>query len=162
MSQAYSLILLLIGLALPVLGQPYYVAPTGSDGNPGTLAKPFATIQRAQQAVRQQPGPVWLRGGTGEGGLSRPGTRLRQLPDGPLWCAKARFESTHAHAGSAGAIARCRITGAEQRWLVGAKNKGKFHNLLRALSTAFIGASSMLVSTPAPHRVLPSGVRMQI
>jgi hypothetical protein len=64
MSQAYSLILLQIGLALPVLGQPYYVAPTGSDGNPGTLGKPFATIQRAQQAVRQQPGPVWLRGGT--------------------------------------------------------------------------------------------------
>jgi hypothetical protein len=64
MSQAYSLILLQIGLALPILGQPYYVAPTGSDGNPGTLEKPFATIQRAQQAVRQQPGPVWLRGGT--------------------------------------------------------------------------------------------------
>ena len=57
-------ILLQIGLALPVLGQPYYVAPTGSDGNPGTLEKPFATIQRAQQAVRQKPGPVWLRGGT--------------------------------------------------------------------------------------------------
>src|SRR3989442_3732780 len=57
-------ILLQIGLVLPVLGQPYYVAPTGSDGNPGTLEKPFATIQRAQQAVRQKPGSVWLRGGT--------------------------------------------------------------------------------------------------
>ena len=57
-------ILLQIGLALPVLGQPYYVAPTGSDGNPGTLEKPFATIQHAQQAVRQKPGSVLLRGGT--------------------------------------------------------------------------------------------------
>ena len=57
-------ILLQICLALPVLGQPYYVAPTGSDGNPGTLEKPFATIQRAQQAVRQKPGSVLLRGGT--------------------------------------------------------------------------------------------------
>src|SRR6266542_1923158 len=57
-------ILLPIGLALPVFGQPYYVAPTGSDGNPGTLGKPFATIQRAQQAVRQKPGLVLLRGGT--------------------------------------------------------------------------------------------------
>src|SRR2546426_1477274 len=56
-------LLLQIGLALRVLGQPYYVAPTGGDGNPGTLEKPFATIQRAQQAVRQKPGPVWLRGG---------------------------------------------------------------------------------------------------
>src|SRR5260221_10440706 len=57
-----------IGLALPVLGQPYYVAPTGSDGNPGTLEKPFATIQHAQQAVQRFNGfngsTVWLRGGT--------------------------------------------------------------------------------------------------
>src|SRR6266498_4013025 len=57
-------ILLQIGLALPVLGQPYYIAPTGGDGNPGTLEKPFATIHRAQQAVRQKPGSVLLRGGT--------------------------------------------------------------------------------------------------
>src|SRR3989454_7014365 len=57
-------LLLQIGLALPIIGQPYYVAPTGGDGNPGTLEKPFATIQRAQQAVRQKPGSVWLRGGT--------------------------------------------------------------------------------------------------
>jgi hypothetical protein len=58
------LILLQLGLALPVLGQPYFVAPTGGDGNPGTLEKPFATIGRAQQAVRQKPGSVLLRGGT--------------------------------------------------------------------------------------------------
>src|SRR5258708_17371140 len=57
-------ILLQLGLAFPVFGQPYYVAPTGSDGNPGTLKKPFATIQRAQQAGRQKPGPALLRGGT--------------------------------------------------------------------------------------------------
>src|SRR6266446_8411006 len=66
-------VLLQIGLALPGLGQPYYVAPSGSDGNPGTLEKPFATIQRAQQAVRRFNGSavqrfngstVWLRGGT--------------------------------------------------------------------------------------------------
>jgi hypothetical protein len=57
-------IVLQIGLAFSVLGQPHYVAPTGSDGNPGTLEKPFATIQRAQQAVRRKPGTVYLRGGT--------------------------------------------------------------------------------------------------
>src|ERR1044071_7920580 len=57
-------ILLQIGLGLPVLGRPYFVAPTGSDGNPGTLDEPFATIQRAQQAARQKPGSVLLRGGT--------------------------------------------------------------------------------------------------
>ena len=32
-------ILLQIGLALPVLGQPYYVAPAGSDGNPAPATR---------------------------------------------------------------------------------------------------------------------------
>ena len=41
----------------------FFVAPTGSDRNPGTLAEPFATVQRAQAAV--SPGDtVWVRGGT--------------------------------------------------------------------------------------------------
>ncbi len=40
-----------------------FVAPAGDDANPGTEAKPFATVQRAQQAVA--PGDtVFLRGGT--------------------------------------------------------------------------------------------------
>jgi len=42
----------------------YIVAPTGSDGNPGTLASPFATIQHALE-VAQQPGDiVSVRSGT--------------------------------------------------------------------------------------------------
>ncbi len=56
--------LLLIGLTLPTFGQPYFVAPAGKDSNPGTLEKPFANLQRAQQAVRQKPGAVFVRGGT--------------------------------------------------------------------------------------------------
>ena len=44
--------------------QPYYVSPKGNDANPGTLEKPFATLQRAQQAGRQKRGDVLLRGGT--------------------------------------------------------------------------------------------------
>ena len=56
--------LVLLALAPPVFGQPYYVAPGGKDANAGTLARPFATLGRAQQAVRQQPGAVFLRGGT--------------------------------------------------------------------------------------------------
>jgi hypothetical protein len=53
-----------VALALPAFAQPYYVAPTGNNDNPGTLEKPFASFQRAQQAVRQKPGTVFLRGGT--------------------------------------------------------------------------------------------------
>jgi hypothetical protein len=44
--------------------QPYFVAPDGSDDHPGTREKPFATPQRAQQAVREKRGDVFLRGGT--------------------------------------------------------------------------------------------------
>lgn len=50
--------------ACGALAQPYFVAPGGEDGGPGTQARPFATLPRALQAVRQQPGVVWLRGGT--------------------------------------------------------------------------------------------------
>jgi len=45
------------------LGQPYFISPTGSDANPGTLNQPFATLQRAQQAARENYGNVFLRGG---------------------------------------------------------------------------------------------------
>lgn len=44
--------------------QPYFVSPSGNDTNRGTIEKPFATLQRAQQAVRQKSGDVLLRGGT--------------------------------------------------------------------------------------------------
>ena len=44
--------------------QPYFVSPAGDDANPGALEKPFATLQRAQQAARQKHGAVFLRGGT--------------------------------------------------------------------------------------------------
>ncbi len=57
-------ILVLVSITMGVLGQPYYVAPGGDDANPGTLEKPFATLRRTQEAVRQKPGSVWLRGGT--------------------------------------------------------------------------------------------------
>jgi hypothetical protein len=55
---------LIAGLPATAFGQPYYVAPTGNDTNPGTLEKPFASLGRAQQAVRQKRGAVFLRGGT--------------------------------------------------------------------------------------------------
>jgi parallel beta helix pectate lyase-like protein len=48
----------------------FYVAVQGNDANPGTLEKPFASLQRAQEAVRslkmKRKGDilVWIRGGT--------------------------------------------------------------------------------------------------
>src|SRR3990172_6911036 len=52
-------------------GATFHVATTGDDANPGTLARPFATIERARAAVRDLARPlptggvtVYLRGGT--------------------------------------------------------------------------------------------------
>ena len=49
----------------------FYVSPDGFDANPGTIEEPFASIQRAQSAVRQALSDndsrnitVILRGGT--------------------------------------------------------------------------------------------------
>jgi hypothetical protein len=56
--------------ALADVQATFYVAPNGSDDNPGTAAKPFATIDKARQAVRAVNQPmsgdilVVLRGGT--------------------------------------------------------------------------------------------------
>lgn len=54
--------------------QEMFVSPNGDDGNPGTIEKPFQTLERARDAVRtihrttpataRQPITVWLRGGT--------------------------------------------------------------------------------------------------
>jgi hypothetical protein len=42
----------------------YYVAPTGNDSNPGTVSQPFASLRRAQQAIRGSQGTIFLRDGT--------------------------------------------------------------------------------------------------
>jgi len=56
-----------------------YVSPTGHDTNPGTLAKPFATVEKALSRVKTAPSAsvqIFLRKGTYY--LSRP---LRITPD---------------------------------------------------------------------------------
>jgi len=41
----------------------YYVSPSGSNSNPGTLAAPFATLQKAHD-VAVAGDTIWVRGGT--------------------------------------------------------------------------------------------------
>jgi len=62
-----------LALGLSATGAEFYVAPDGSDANPGTKRKPFATLEAARDAVRQlkqkSEAPkgvvnVWIRGGT--------------------------------------------------------------------------------------------------
>ena len=87
--RSVALILFLGLVATPSLfaldtvpGINVYVSPSGNDANPGTKAKPFATVARAQEAVRLKlaaPGPditVLLRGAAGANGPS-PGASAR-------------------------------------------------------------------------------------
>ena len=52
---------------LPGHAAEFHVATTGHDRNAGTASAPFATVERAQQAVRQRAAgdaaTVWLHGG---------------------------------------------------------------------------------------------------
>lgn len=64
-----SLVCLLSAVAVTRLtAGTLFVSPTGDDANPGTLAKPFATLARAQSVARAlrsgESVTVYLRGGT--------------------------------------------------------------------------------------------------
>lgn len=57
------LVFLLLATPPHAFAAEFFVAPAGSDGDPGTLERPFATVQRAQNVAA--PGDtVYLRGGT--------------------------------------------------------------------------------------------------
>ena len=62
LSSGIALGLVLFG-AKNTFAAEFYVAPTGSDSNPGTLASPFATLQKGNSAAAAGD-TVWLRGGT--------------------------------------------------------------------------------------------------
>lgn len=49
---ALSFALLLVAAAARLGGADFHLAPTGSDANPGTRARPFASLARARDAVR--------------------------------------------------------------------------------------------------------------
>lgn len=55
-------ILFILVTSAPLFAADYYVSPLGDDGNPGTLALPFATITRGQTAASAGD-TVFLRGG---------------------------------------------------------------------------------------------------
>src|SRR5262245_31629134 len=52
-----------LSVAYPAVAAEYYVAPTGSDSNPGSMAQPFATLQKGHD-VAVAGDTVWIRGGT--------------------------------------------------------------------------------------------------
>ena len=51
---------------MPLKGKAFYVAPDGADANAGTRAKPFATLERARDAIRE----LKKQGGLPDGGAT--------------------------------------------------------------------------------------------
>lgn len=61
------LILLVLCCAAQMHSEEFYVSPKGADTNPGTKARPFASLEHARDAARAAkhdvPITIWLRGG---------------------------------------------------------------------------------------------------
>lgn len=53
--------------AAPAGGCEYWVAPDGSNGNPGTFAEPWATMEHAAENVPDSGCTVWFKDGTYDG-----------------------------------------------------------------------------------------------
>ncbi|MBN2090613.1 right-handed parallel beta-helix repeat-containing protein [candidate division KSB1 bacterium] len=71
MKPLYKIVCFII-LTAPCLAADFYIAPNGNDKNSGTQKQPFATLERARDAVRilkskkglpKEGVTVWLRGG---------------------------------------------------------------------------------------------------
>ena len=58
----------------------YYVAPTGSDSNPGTLPRPFQTIQHALDVAVVPGDRIEVRSGTYDAGLTFRASGTREKP----------------------------------------------------------------------------------
>jgi hypothetical protein len=87
MMKAAGLLVALLSVAAPAHAAEYYVAPTGDDDDAGTMAAPFASVERAQMAAA--PGDtVFIRGGVyGFSGTSKTiGVALTKSgqPDKPI------------------------------------------------------------------------------
>ncbi|MBU6401846.1 MAG: hypothetical protein KGS61_16130, partial [Verrucomicrobia bacterium] len=99
MNQSRARVRVVLGLGLSwrlalvsLAAKSFYLAPNGHDTNPGTRAKPFATLERAREAVRE------LKAGSGlpSGGVT---VFLR----GGVYLRSATFDLAAEDSGSAGA-----------------------------------------------------------
>ena len=70
MTRTVVLFLVLALSTTPAAAAELFVAPNGTDSNPGTIERPFATLEAARDAVRQlkasgvrEDVTVWIRGG---------------------------------------------------------------------------------------------------
>jgi hypothetical protein len=62
-----SVLVLSCFLVLPIKAAELWVAPDGNDGNPGTQAKPLASVASAQRQARRGGGEQKNRAASGAG-----------------------------------------------------------------------------------------------
>jgi hypothetical protein len=136
MHRCFRVRLLALGFfvaAVPILhlgAAECYVDPAGNDDNPGTDAKPFASLERARAQVRrfkQAAGPaeahvVWVRGG-----------------DYPR---AATFELTEADSGTAGAPVRWQAAPNQAPRLLGGRKLSGFRPVTDAAVLARLDPSA--------------------
>ncbi len=99
----------------------FYVAPRGNDSNPGSLERPFATLQRARNAIRE------LKAGRG---LPRGGVTV-WLRGGKYHLTET-FRLTQRDSGTAAAPIVYRAYPHEKAELIGARRITGFHHLTAA------------------------------
>jgi len=105
------LVLMLLA-ATAATAAEFFVAPSGSDTNPGTRATPFATLERGREALQQLPQPNRTRASTV---FLLGGDYLRTNS----------FELTAADSGTAKApITWCAYKNEQPRWLGGRRLRG--------------------------------------
>lgn len=96
MRPVLATLLVLLGAATMARSQPrallLYVSPQGSDAGPGTRARPFATLERARDAIRARKAA---------GGLPRGGVTV--VLRGGIYERKAGFTLTERDSGAPGA-----------------------------------------------------------
>ena len=109
--------LTLLAVTAIVTAADFYVAPTGDDANPGTEAKPFATLERARDAVRQSKAESARRPKL----IQNPKSRTEVIVRGGTYELKRPFELTSEDSGSAKAPIIYRARKGETVRLVGGK-----------------------------------------
>jgi hypothetical protein len=106
-----ALLTLLLVSAAPLGAAEFHVAPAGSDANPGTAEKPFATLERARDAVRT------LKAGNG-----LPAGRVDVVVHGGEYVLQQTLELTPLDSGAKGRPVRWRAAQGESPVLSSARS----------------------------------------